>query len=101
MSKVRRKRVVVCRNVTTYSLLEIHVTSLYAIFRIFTARNSSCGKVMFSHACIIPSVHGEGRGRWDVWRLATTWYKFSKVNSLQLELISVTVSGFLCTRIID
>ena len=62
MSKVRRKRVVVCRNVTTYSLLEIHVTSLYAIFCIFTARNSSCGKVMFSHACIIPSVHGEGGG---------------------------------------
>ena len=100
MSKVRRKRVVACRNVTTYSLLEIHVTSLYAIFRIFTTRNSSCGKVMFSHACIIPSVHGGGGG-WDVWHLATTLYNFSKVNSLQLELILVTMSGFLCTRIVD
>ena len=28
---------------------------------IITARNSSCGKVMFSQVCIIPSVHG-GRG---------------------------------------
>ena len=27
-----------------------------------TARNSSCGKVMFSHVCIIPSVHGGGGG---------------------------------------
>ena len=26
----------------------------------FTSRNSSCGKVMFSQACIIPSVHGVG-----------------------------------------
>ena len=23
-----------------------------------TARNSSCGKVMFSQVCVIPSVHG-------------------------------------------
>ena len=27
---------------------------------IFTARNSSCGKVMFSQACVIPSVHKKG-----------------------------------------
>ena len=26
----------------------------------FTARNSSCGKVMFSQVCVIPSVRGEG-----------------------------------------
>ena len=26
-------------------------------YGIFTARNSSCGKVMFSKACVIPSVH--------------------------------------------
>ena len=27
---------------------------------VITARNSSCGKVMFSQACIIPSVHMGG-----------------------------------------
>ena len=26
----------------------------------FTIRNSTCGKVMFSQACVIPSVHGGG-----------------------------------------
>ena len=29
---------------------------------IFTARNSSCGKVMFSQACVKNSVHREGGG---------------------------------------
>ena len=35
---------------------------------IFTARNSSCGKVMFSQACVKNSVHG---GAWQgghVWQ---------------------------------
>ena len=32
-------------------------------FNIFTARNSSCGKVMFPQACVIPSVHRVGYAR--------------------------------------
>ena len=32
------------------------------LFRFVTACNSSCGKVMFSQACVIPSVHREGVG---------------------------------------
>ena len=36
------------------SLTQIFLPSLV------TARNSSCGKVIFSQACVIPSVHGEG-----------------------------------------
>ena len=40
------------------------------LFRFVTARNSSCGKVMFSQACVIPSVHRVGVGgypsmQWD------------------------------------
>ena len=38
------------------SLTQIFLPSLV------TARNSSCGKVIFSQACVIPSVHGGGGG---------------------------------------
>ena len=38
------------------SLTQIFLPSLV------TARNSSCGKVIFSQACVIPSVHGWGWG---------------------------------------
>ena len=33
------------------------------LFCIVTVSNSSCGKIMFSQACIIPSVH---RGGWGM-----------------------------------
>ena len=36
------------------------ILSLLDIFGLFTACNSSCGMVMFSQMCVIPSVHKEG-----------------------------------------
>ena len=39
------------------------LTSLYCPFRdtaLFTVRNSGCGEVMFSQACVKNSVHGGG-----------------------------------------
>ena len=35
-------------------------SAAYKFFFHFTARNSSCGKVLFSQACVKNSVHGEG-----------------------------------------
>ena len=36
--------------------------SIYVFLSLFTVRNSSCGKVMFSQACVKNSVHGGGGG---------------------------------------
>ena len=33
---------------------------IFYVVYIFTARNNSCGKVMFSQACVKNSVHGGG-----------------------------------------
>ena len=35
-------------------------STLLSVFLIFTVPNSSCGKVMFSQACVKNSVHGAG-----------------------------------------
>ena len=63
--KAERKR--------SMSLLSVWLCSGFALYKllshrcliglkpIFTVRNSSCGKVMFSQACVRNSVHGGGR----------------------------------------
>ena len=44
--------------------VEIYITRQnvlsHAMFFLITVHNSGCGKVMFSQACIIPSVYGGG-----------------------------------------
>ena len=46
--------------------VEIYITRQnvlsHAMFFLITVHNSGCGKVMFSQACIIPSVYGGGGG---------------------------------------
>ena len=42
-----------------FGLLQKIKLELYTI-RFIMARNCSCGKVMFSQACVIPSVHTGG-----------------------------------------
>ena len=70
---------------------------------IFTVRNSSCGKVMFSQVCVKNSVHS-GRRAWQAsrdghcsGRYASYWNAFSVI----FKFLENEISSLIGNRIID
>ena len=60
-----------------YSKTVLGINRIHAITPFVTARNSSCGKVMFSQVCVIPSVHmgglHPGGSAWGFASRASAW----------------------------
>ena len=69
---------------------------IFYVVYIFTARNNSCGKVMFSQACVKNSVHGGGQRVKGVYIPLgghppgqTPWWPLKRATHILLECILV------------